>query len=73
MKIYLILEEVRQDDFTDKHGEVADPSSRVVNVYTSLRTANEDAAMYRKCDMETVAKYGTEPKYYFVIERETTR
>lgn len=71
MKVYLILEEQRQEDYVDRHGESADPSTRVVNVYTSKRTANEAAARYRQAAKEAVEQYHCDLQYYYVVERET--
>jgi len=69
MNVYLVMEEIYQDEYTNKDGESAELTNRVIGVYESKEKADNECHQMNAESMDKEEQLGCDPSYYYVEER----
>lgn len=69
MNVYLVMEEIYQDEYTNMYRESAELTNRVISVYADKEKAENESKQMNAESADHVENNNCELPYYYVEER----
>lgn len=69
MDVFLLIEEVTQDEFRNKFGIKADPLINIIGIYSEKEKAEKEKEQFTIAAQKEAKQKGEEPNIYYLEER----